>query len=328
MGSTFHKRIIDAARASEAGCRLRVFSGSGSKAGRQLQAARPSRQSVYRPRLYGLFTCRLQAAAASGGGHAAVGLLWLAKEDIVDAQPAVLRPSSRHGWKGQPSLILIDVASARFAPMRPRLRSRSRTRSHLSQIGASARRSICSRNRCRLTAGRAARTASCRRPTACAPCASNPAIGVGGHERSDLDSLKRHIKELEDGAARLEKAAIDAKSANVSRASSRLSPYRIVCNRRTFRRFTGDPDARAAYFPSTRPHTRFALSAAQSRLSGTHCLREPQWPSSRNPNCLADRFRRARCRPSRLCPVPNPTAPQSASPAVPKTNFRASGGGH
>jgi len=29
---------------------------------------------------------------------------------------------------------------------------------------------------------------------------------------SDLESLKRHIKELEDGAARLEKAAIDAKS--------------------------------------------------------------------------------------------------------------------
>ena len=29
---------------------------------------------------------------------------------------------------------------------------------------------------------------------------------------ADLDSLKRHIKELEDGAARLEKAAIDAKS--------------------------------------------------------------------------------------------------------------------
>ena len=29
---------------------------------------------------------------------------------------------------------------------------------------------------------------------------------------ADLESLKRHIKELEDGAARLEKAAIDAKS--------------------------------------------------------------------------------------------------------------------
>ena len=31
-------------------------------------------------------------------------------------------------------------------------------------------------------------------------------------DEADLTALKRHIKELEDGAARLEKAAIDAKS--------------------------------------------------------------------------------------------------------------------
>ena len=31
-------------------------------------------------------------------------------------------------------------------------------------------------------------------------------------DEADLNNLKRHITELEDGAARLEKAAIDAKS--------------------------------------------------------------------------------------------------------------------
>src|SRR6185295_4557902 len=40
------------------------FRDQVSKAGRQLQAARPSHQSVYRRRLYGLFTRRLQAARA------------------------------------------------------------------------------------------------------------------------------------------------------------------------------------------------------------------------------------------------------------------------